>query len=204
MNLQTLATMNDSSLHLVTQTLLPVLKGMCYEPELLSVSEVPDPQGNFEKLVIIVPSATDAGILNGAGKRQSTAIRNVFDAAFRRSGIKAEARIHDGGGTKRRLGNFSPNPNFERDTGFNRLLASVLNITFEQPPRIIRNSEELDHATGFPCQVIVIEGEPVIISAIADMFYPFGIRQGKKLKIRPTQLRNDNVNNPLRTSPLSR
>ena len=204
--LKTLPTMNDSSLHLVTRTILPVLLGMCSEPDKLVVTETEDPKREYQKIIVIKPSRTDAGVLYGGASRQILAIQHVFATAFARCGIKAKAKIEQSyEGEKNPLPRYRFNPEFERTSNFTHVFAKVLNAVFDKPP-LIERKEVMDRDSGDPCLVVIVHGDAAEVSALADMFYPFGIRQGMKLKIRPPKLYDQTTrNNPLqRTSAISR
>lgn len=195
--------MNNSDLHLVTQTLLPVLRGMCYHPEALVVKETADPKGRYDKMIVLEPHVVDGGILNGSDSRQLNAIRRVFWLAFNRFGLNVKTELRDNPEGKRVMGpGFKENPEFEKTTGFTYLFASVLNITLDAG-YVLRRDDDTPDSKGRPCTTIRISGaDPSDVAAIADMFWPFGYRNGRIISIR-TQKLND-YNPPLRTSQVPR
>lgn len=195
--------MNNSDLHSVTQTLLPVLRGMCYQPEALIVRETTDPDGHYDKIIVIEPHVMDGGILNGAASRQWNAIRRVFWLGFNRYGMNVKAVLRENPeGVREKGPNFRANPNFEKDTNFTHLLAQVMSLTLNGK-YVCRREPIVNDAKGRPCLIIRVSGaEPADVAAIADVFWPFGYRNGLIISIR-TQKLNDHHHSPLqRTSSL--
>jgi predicted RNA-binding protein YlqC (UPF0109 family) len=176
--------MNDSDLHLVTRTIIPLVKGMCHRPEELRVREGKSTEPGFDHMVFLDPAMCDVGVVNGGGSRTLNGLKGIVSAAFRRYKIKATMRIEETyRGDLQPRSAFKENPNFERDSGFSKIFAHVLNIVFDEVPEIIRTDDLIDRKDGSLYTRIIVDAHPAMVNALADAFFPFGIRQGRRLKI---------------------
>jgi hypothetical protein len=199
--------MHDSDLHRVTKTILPLIQGMCHNPGELRIREVNSVDKCFDLVVLIDPIVSDIGVVNGGASRTLNGLRGVIAAGFKRYGIRATARIEETyRGDIIAIPPFTANPNFERDSGFTKLFAQIINLVFETPlPRINRTDGLIDRRDGSEYTRIVIDGHPSHVNSIADAFYPFGIRQGRKIKIvTPKTQTTDESYATSRTRPVSR
>lgn len=174
--------MNDSDLHLVTRTILPLLRGMCHKPDELKVTEANCNDGEHSLIVLIDPATCDVGVLNGKAGRTLNGIRGVIAAGFKRFGVNATARIEESYRGELRCGPPINTPDFDK-SGFDGIFAQVINIVFPVVPNILRTDDLIDRKDGKTYTRIVIAGHPSLVNSVADAFYPFGIRQGRKLKI---------------------
>jgi hypothetical protein len=87
------------------------------------------------------------------------------------------------------------NPNFNQDQFLN-LLSNVLEMVFTNPTPIeIKEQDERIKVYVRACEA----DDMPTIAAMGDLFYPYGIRQGQKIEIRPV------LENPsLRSSKIPR
>lgn len=198
--------MNDSDLHLVTRTIIPLVKGMCHKPEELRVRQVNSSDPDFDITILLDPLVCDVGVINGKASRTLNGLRGIVGTAFKRHGIRATVRIEETyRGEIGRAPAFAPNPAFERDSGFTKLFAQILNIMFEVVPPLCRTDGLVDRNDGSEYTRIIVNAHPSHVSAIADAFYPFGIRQGRKLKIvTPKPQTTYDSETTQRTRPLPR
>ena len=198
--------MNDSDLHLVTRTIIPLVKGMCHRPGELRVRQVNAINPVDGIVILLDPAVCDVGVINGKASRTLNGLRGILTAGFGRYGIKANIRIEETyRGEISPVPAFKQNPNFERDSGFTTLFAQILNLVFRPVPHIHRTDGLIDRRDGSEFTRVIIDAHPSTVNAIADAFYPFGIRQGRKIKIvTPKTQTTDESETTQRTRPLPR
>jgi hypothetical protein len=188
--------MNQAELHPITQKILPLLRGMCQEPELLVIHEFPHPHGTGVMCIEIEPAAIDAPVINGRDGRTIQGIARILGHAFAREGIATRTTIRDvykGKDTVRKP--FTPDPAWETKTNFQEIFNTVLGLAFDKPVTF-RGAREAD------CFRIVLNGPSVMVNAVGDVFWPFAKNNGQTVKIRP--MKNDERDTTQRTREILR
>lgn len=180
--------MNDASLHPITEAILPLVKGMCLKPDELSHREIKSSRSPDRLTLIISPHMADFRILCGKGGRQINALRWIVTRAGRRLKLTVDIRLEESYRGEPVTGDpFRFNPDFEKDSKFQEVFGNILKIVFDTVP-------EFNVVTHGDKTKIFMEVDPNVpddistVTALADIFYPFGFRHGRRLEIRPSKL----------------
>ncbi len=166
----------EKSRHPITASLLQLIRGTCYHPDDLEVEE--SQNGKLLRIDFAAHSA-DSPILIGRLGRQSKALRFIAKEMGKRVGIDVDVQMRDSyRGIREGIREFKPNALFSNDE-FLDVLRPMLELLFGQVPPM-----EFRDINGKDCLIIDLpKQQSTITQAIADAFYPFSIRNGRKLRI---------------------
>lgn len=180
--------MNDSNLHPITVAILSLVKGMCLKPDELKHREI-KPSNSPERMTLIIsPHMADFRIVCGKGGRQINALRWIVTRVGRRVGLTVDIRLEESYRGEPETGDpFKLNPNFEKESDFSNVFGSILALVFDKAPdfTVVTQGDK----TKIFMEVDSNNPDDVsTVTALADIFYPFGFRHGRRIDIRPSKL----------------
>jgi predicted RNA-binding protein YlqC (UPF0109 family) len=174
-SVETLA-MNSPTRHPITEALVTLVKGMCSHPEELDIEEK---QTSGRLIIDFAAHSADAPVLIGRLGRQATALKFLASEMGNRAGMKVDLQIRDNyRGVREPLRDFTHNPNFKNED-FTAVLNPVLEMALGSVPQM----EFREEAKGTSLILDIPREKSTIAQAIANAFYPFAIRKGRKIRI---------------------
>lgn len=165
--------------HPITQALLPLIAGICFYKDVLEISDN-DSGGRLS--IFIVPHMADYPVLSGSGGRQIRALRYIVRVAAERIGI-TDSEVHL---DESYIGEREPSRPFQTDPKFDEraamdILHGLMRILW---PKRKSTDLRIDRREKLHFYIEPIEPEDVtVISALGDLFYCYGMRNGKKIEI---------------------
>jgi hypothetical protein len=166
--------------HPVSKAICPVIAGACRHRDVLKFDEVHNDSG---ARLSITPHRADFPVLLGKKKRQFLAFNMLFESASLRRGECGKLRLNEGTVGQPEFERFNFNPGFDVH-GTRELLETLLAMLFDKPPtmKIDRGSDpeklfvNLWFGNDDPYNTMIAQ-------ALNDAFYPYGYRQGIRLRI---------------------
>lgn len=178
--------MNSQLEHPFTQALSDVIRGMCAYPDQCVVSET---GGLLDIVINICPNMADYRVVCGRNGRQIKALAFLAAEASRHRTEQFKVRLEESfRGRDEQRRDFVQNPAFD-ETKCLKLLHEILPFVF-QTPVAVTHQRQNDKLLIF----IDDPDQPAIVSALSDIFYPYGFRNGCIVDIRPLK---PNESNPL-------
>jgi predicted RNA-binding protein YlqC (UPF0109 family) len=164
----------------ITELLIPIIRGMCTHPEALEITES---QSGGVFTITLSPHTADYRILCGKGGRQIRALQFLVNSFELRGGRMMHLALRESfNGKLEDKRDFTYNPEFDcrRAVEIVRefceiLFARKVDITFRRKKDTLKITVETDPARP---------DEMPTVAALADVFYPYGFRQGCVIKIR--------------------
>jgi predicted RNA-binding protein YlqC (UPF0109 family) len=163
--------------HPISKTLAHVVAGICYHPEELKVSEK-DHGSALE--IRMTPHMGDFCIIIGKGGRQSRAIRYVATTMGFLKHKSVDVQFDESYvGDRHERREFK----FNQDYTLDDLMAElnpVLELAFDRPITVSTSIQD----GKFKILLDVKLEEVPLVTAISDMFYPFGRTHGRIVEIK--------------------
>lgn len=173
------------------KTMLPLLRGICLFPADLKVEEELDGRSIT---ILIYPHTADFRLVCGKDGRQIKALKFLAIQANKKSRVydRVDVKLEESYfGEAQRAKDYSHNPDFDQ-IGFQRMLDSILDQVFDEVPHytiVFREGKMkiyVDTRPGSPTDMPTV-------TALADLVYPYGFRNGQKIEIRPSSNRNSEI-----------
>lgn len=154
-----------------------LIRGICYHESDLRIRE-----NVTDELVdmTFLPHMADLPLLIGKEGRQCKAIRFLCEAIGKTQGVTVKIEFEESYvGQNDPWRPFVPNPEFKRST-FSEVFDPICYLLFRQIPEyhILSN---LDRLT---VRLEALPEDTDVVRALSDAFYPFGFRNGRKIRIR--------------------
>jgi predicted RNA-binding protein YlqC (UPF0109 family) len=167
----------------VAKILLPIMLGACghTNPNEFRVSEK---IGETIDKLTVTPHMSDLPILIGTGGRQARAFKLLAETAGRKLGKKTEIYLEESYDGQRKEYSQKQRKEFDMDE-FMRLLSGLAGACFKTIPVI-----DINHLDGRLFVVYDLGRNPDddhlnIVTAMNDIFYPWGIRHNERITIKP-------------------
>lgn len=176
--------MNSQLEHPFTKALSDVIRGMCAYPDQCLITET---GALLDIGITISPNMADYRVICGKRGRQINALAFLATEAGRNRAESFKIRLEESfRGRDEAVRPFQQDPAFDVERAIT-LLKRLSAFVFIQEPNIVheRQNDKL--------MVWIDANEaPAIISALSDVFYPYGFRKGCIIDIRPLRQNESN------------
>jgi len=176
--------MRDEFRNPITKAIHSLVEGMCEHRSTLNIEEI---ETDDSLLVTIRPNTADTPLLVGKQGAGIKALEWLVEKAGNLAGKKCFVTLENSFTGK--TGSFQPfiaNEQFDLEV-LKRLLFQWLSIVFDKPVGMnFRNGKPNELKVFLNPENFTVDDE-VTIRALAQVFYPYGYRNGCIVKIRPME-----------------
>lgn len=182
--------MNDHPRHKITKAFLPLIRGMCYHRDDLQIKEA----GLTDLVFTVFPHMADYPILCGTGGRQVKALAYLVKRAGRSMGIAAEFRLKES-----YIGDTEPVRPFQRNPNFS--VPELMEVLSEIMMLTLGADQAVSELEGEKMKIYIDAAhEASTVMALADVFYPYGYRNGQIVEIRQPKPKNSETSETSETA----
>lgn len=189
--------MNNSFQHPITHIVLPLIEGICKYKEDLQVKER---VADNDVSIVLFPHMADYPKLCGKEGRQIKALRFLVKHMGKKIGVNAEIDIKESWhGEREGKSDFEFNPEFDKHEAIKLLDTFRLAIW----PDNFGTRDVISNTEGDKLHVYLVsisDEDTSLIIALADVFYPYGYRNGRKIVIHIGP--NNSEHRTIRQSPV--
>jgi predicted RNA-binding protein YlqC (UPF0109 family) len=180
--LTTLLAMNNSLHHPISKIVFPLVEGICKYPEQLEIKERNGTEPN-SITIVLYPHMADYPKLCGMDGRQIKALRFLVKRMGEKMSIGAELDLKESwNGDRENKTPFEHNPNFDKTAAIELITMFEMAIWPDSfNDRTVKTRQEGDKWHIY--LTATKEEDQSLIVALADVFYPYGYRNGCKIVI---------------------